>query len=66
MNYTDSAAGGVGAVANVVAVPVDWGTVVMNATVICGAAAGTITNCNAEALQRHGDPDRGSGRRPRT
>jgi len=56
MNYTDSAAGGVGAVANVVAVPVDWGTVVMNAIVICGAAAGTITNCNAQLFSGTATP----------
>jgi hypothetical protein len=44
----DSAAGGVTAVANAVAVPVDWGVVITNATVLCGAAAGTITHANVQ------------------
>jgi len=55
-NVIDSAAGGVSAFANVVAVPVDWGTVVMNAIVICGAAAGTITNCNAQLFSGTATP----------
>lgn len=46
--YSDSAAGGVTAVANAVAVPVDWGAVITKATVLCGAAAGTITHWNAQ------------------
>ncbi len=56
MNYTDSAAGGVTAVANVVAVPVDVGTVVTAATVIVGAAAGTITHCNAQLFSGTATP----------
>ena len=47
-NATDSAAGGVSAVANAVAIPVDWGVVITKATVLVGAAAGTITHCNAQ------------------
>jgi hypothetical protein len=47
-NAVDSAAGGVTAVANAVAVPVDWGVVFTKATVLCGAAAGTITHINAQ------------------
>jgi len=46
MTYTDSAAGGVSAVANAVAVPVDVGAIISNVTVLSGAAAGTITNAN--------------------
>ena len=44
--YSDSAAGGVTAVANGVAVPVDWGVPISKVTVLCGAAAGTITHFN--------------------
>jgi hypothetical protein len=47
-NAIDSAAGGVTAVANAVAVPIDWGVVVTKATVLCGAAAGTITHSNVQ------------------
>jgi hypothetical protein len=46
--YIDSAAGGVTAVAIVVAVPVDPGVTITKATVLCGAAAGTITHCNVQ------------------
>lgn len=44
----DSTAGTVTAVANAVAVPVDWGVTFTKATVICGAAAGTITHANVQ------------------
>ena len=48
MNYTDSASGMVTAKANGVAVPVDWGAVITKVTVLCGAAAGTITHFNVQ------------------
>ena len=44
----DSTAGTVTAAANAVAVPVDWGITFTKATVICGAAGGTITHANAQ------------------
>jgi hypothetical protein len=46
--YTDSAAGGVTAVANGVAVPVDWAMTFTKAVLLTGAAAGTITHFNAQ------------------
>jgi len=52
----DSAAGGVSAVANAVAVPVDTGVVISAATILCGAAAGTVTNANAQLFSGTATP----------
>ena len=46
--WTDSATGMVTAKANGIAVPVDPGTVVSKVSVLCGAAAGTVTHFNVQ------------------
>jgi hypothetical protein len=53
---TDSAAGGVTAVANVVAVPITPGIVVTQVSLVSGNAAGTITNCNVQLFSGTSTP----------